>query len=70
MPHKNHKEEGVKANIRLGNRVLEQVQEFCYLESTITKDKSLAEVKRRAALIKQAFKNKRTYFLINTSVLK
>lgn len=49
------KEKG-KVNIKLKDDDLEQVENFCYLGSTITDDnKCITDIKRRIALAKQAF---------------
>ncbi|KAI5731180.1 hypothetical protein M8J77_006038 [Diaphorina citri] len=49
----------IAANIKLGNVQIQQVQEFCYLGSTIkTNNKSTPDIKKRVALAKQAFQNK------------
>jgi len=49
-----------KMNMVLGNQILGQVEEFCYLGSKITKDKKCQkEIRRRIAQAKKAFYQKR-----------
>lgn len=55
-------------NLHLNKTQLQQVQEFCYLGSTITTDnKSTSDIKKRIALAKKAFENKKK-LLINKSL--
>jgi hypothetical protein len=49
-----------KINIVLGNQILGEVEEFCYLGSKITKDgKCQKEIRSRIAQAKKAFYQKR-----------
>ena len=52
--------EEIKTNIKIDDIRIDQVKQFCYLGSIITEDnRCLMEVKRRIALAKQAFMNKK-----------
>lgn len=52
--------EEIKTNIKIDDVRIDQVKQFCYLGSIITEDnRCLMEVKRRIALAKQAFMNKK-----------
>jgi len=54
----------VNANIRIGQTRLEQVKQYCYLGSMIEEgNRSLTEIKRRIAMAKQAFQNKKSVFV-------
>ena len=50
----------VCTNVKLGNKRIKQVKQFCYLGSLITENnRSTNEIKRRIAPAKQAFNSKR-----------
>lgn len=58
--------ENHKVDIKLEGDILEQVGSFCYLGSTVTEDnKCTTDIKRRIALAKQAFQNKRNLLTDN-----
>ena len=58
--------EGKSINIKLGDEMLEQVREFCYLGSKITEDgRSKREIISRIAQAKKSFQKKKTLLTSN-----
>lgn len=56
----NRLDHNITANIRISCEPIHQVNEFCYLGSLITVNKSTKEIRRRIAQSKQAFEKKKT----------
>lgn len=56
----NKSNENIQMNIKINGETIQQCSQFCYLGSIVTDDnRCTTEIKRRIALAKQAFSNKR-----------
>ena len=66
---KSRTKSGDAGNIRLGNEVLKEVDEYCYLGSEITNDdRSKEDIKCRLARARKTFLKKRNLLTSNTDI--